>query len=280
MTPTTVAARAGLQRGWIEYRQIVTNAGELLGWLWPTGVALVVMYVLRGTVVPGTGFSLGAHAVPGILGMHVVFTAMMGLAVTLTMERDDGTLLRMKAVPNGMLGYLTGKVVSQATMTIATVAAVLAPAALLFDGLGLGGTALPTLAWVLALGLAATLPLGAVVGSLFRNPGSLGLVTLLIMGLVGISGVFYPITALPGWLQPIGQAFPVYWLGLGLRSGLLPDALAVAEVGGSWRHVETAVALGAWAVAGFVVAPVVLRRMARRVTGAGVRAGRQAGDTR
>jgi ABC-2 type transport system permease protein len=82
--------------------------------------------------------------------------------------------------------------------------------------------------------------------------------------------VFYPLTALPEWLQWIGQAFPLYWLGLGMGSALLPDAMAAAEVGGSWRHLETIVALGVWAIIGFVVAPIVLRRMARRQSGSSV----------
>lgn len=78
----------------------------------------------------------------------------------------------------------------------------------------------------------------------------------------GFSDVFYPITALPAWLEVVGQVFPVYWLGLGLRSALLPDALAAAEVGESWRHFETVGVLGLWAVVGFVLAPIVLRRLA------------------
>ncbi len=85
-----------------------TNAGELLGWLWLPIVALGVMFVLRGTPVPGTTFSLGAQAVPGVLGFNVVFTGLLGLAMALTMDREDGTLLRAKATPNGMVGYLVG----------------------------------------------------------------------------------------------------------------------------------------------------------------------------
>jgi ABC-2 type transport system permease protein len=69
--------------------------------------------------------------------------------------------------------------------------------------------------------------------------------------------------------------FPVHWLGLGMRSALLPDALAAAELGASWRHVETAAVLGAWAVLGLLLAPVVLRRMARRESGSTVAARRQ-----
>jgi ABC-2 type transport system permease protein len=73
----------------------------------------------------------------------------------------------------------------------------------------------------------------------------------------------------------VAQAFPIYWLGLGIRSGLLPDAAAAVEISGSWRHLETAGALGAWALVGLVVAPAVLRRMARRESGASVEARRQ-----
>ena len=68
----------------------------------------------------------------------------------------------------------------------------------------------------------------------------------------------------------MGQAFPVYWLGLGMRSALLPDAAAAVEIGGSWRPLATAAVLGAWAVAGLVLAPVVLRRMAGRESGSRV----------
>ena len=76
-----------------------------------------------------------------------------------------------------------------------------------------------------------------------------------------------PDHGLPGWLQGVAQAFPIYWLGLGMRSALLPDALAAVELGGSWRHLETLGVLGVWAVLGLVLAPVVLRRMARRESG-------------
>jgi ABC-2 type transport system permease protein len=270
------AVRAGVRRGRIEFGQTMTNAGELTGWLWLPVVALVVMYAFGDGAVPGVDFPLGAQAVPGILAMNAVFTGLMALALALTMDREDGTLLRAKATPNGVLAYVVGKVLGKAALTVTVLALVAVPAMLLFDGLQPGrARTWITLVWVLALGLLAVLPIGVILGAVFGNTQSLGLVTLLIMGLVVVSGVFYPITALPGWLQGVGQAFPLYWLGLGLRSALLPDAVSAAEIGGSWRHPETVAVLGAWAVVGFVVAPIVLRRMARRESGASVAARRE-----
>lgn len=265
MNPATTSARAGLQRGWIEFRQVATTPSEAFGWLWIPIVALVVMFLLRDNTVPGTSFSLGAQAIPGILAMNLVFTALMGMAVALASDRESGMLLRAKATPNGMLGYLIGKVASQSGLTASMLAVVLVPAAFLFDGLRLGSAgAWLTLLWVLPLGLAATLPIGALIGASFRSTQSLGMVSLPLMGLIAISGVFYPITALATWLQWVAQVFPLYWLGLGLRSAMLPDELAVAELGESWRTLETVGVLGAWTLLGFLVAPMMLRRLARR----------------
>jgi ABC-2 type transport system permease protein len=91
-----------------------------------------------------------------------------------------------------------------------------------------------------------------------------------MVGLTIISGIFYPISAMPEWLQGVAQVFPLYWLGLGMRSAMLPDGLAAAELGESWRHLETIGVLGAWAALGLLVAPMVMRRMARRESGSSV----------
>jgi ABC-2 type transport system permease protein len=97
-----------------------------------------------------------------------------------------------------------------------------------------------------------------------------------VMVLAGISGIFYPIQQLWGWVEVVAQLFPMYWLGLGMRSAFLPDSAAALELGGSWRTLETVLVLGAWAVAGAVVTPRVLRRMSRRSTGSQVQAAREA----
>lgn len=96
---------------------------------------------------------------------------------------------------------------------------------------------------------------------------------LIILG--AISGIFYPITALAGWIQVIAQIFPVYWLALGFRSIFSPEAAAALEIGGTWRTTETIVILAAWAVIGFIVAPRIIKKMTRKVSGGEVEAARQ-----
>ncbi|MFG2004611.1 ABC transporter permease [Spirillospora sp. NPDC048911] len=281
VTVLGTAFGAGLQRGRIEFRQTMTSPQDVWSMMFFPVVALIVMYVLRDNTVPGTGFSLGTQSVPGVLGMNVVFAGMIGLALSLTMDREDGTLLRAKATPNGMTGYLTGKILSRTGAAVAGMLVPLVPAAFLFDGLRLdGASSWLTLAWVLVLGFVAVLPIGAILGSLFDTAQGAGFVALPVMALMGVSGVFYPVASFPDWLQWAAQVFPLYWMSLGLRSAMLPDAMAAAEIGDSWRHLETAAVLGLWATAGLVLAPIVLRRMARRESGSAVATRRQKAQQR
>jgi ABC-2 type transport system permease protein len=151
---------------------------------------------------------------------------------------------------------------------LANVAIMLVYALLLFHDLALPGVGgWLTFVLVTVLGLLATLPIGAVLGSLFPNARVSAVIAIPILVLTGISGILVPITVLPEWVQWIAQVFPMYWLGLGMRSALLPDSAMIAEIGHSWRDWETFAVLGAWAILGLVLAPVVLRRMTRRGTG-------------
>jgi ABC-2 type transport system permease protein len=269
--PTVAAVRAGLARGRTEVRQTLTNAADLWNYLFPTVIFVVVMAFMKDAKVPGTSFSLGSRTLPSVVGMGVAF-ALVTLAMLLAVDREDGTLLRAKAIPNGMLGYLIGKIVLMSGMILIGQVTVLVPSLIMLDGITINWF---TFAWVLVLGLVATIPIGAVVGSLFENPRNAGIVMLPMMGLAAISGIFYPISSMPEWLQGVAQVFPVYWLGLGMRSAMLPDSLSVAEIGESWRHLETIGVLGAWAVIGLLVAPIVMRRMARRESGSNVAARRE-----
>jgi ABC-2 type transport system permease protein len=271
MNAKTAALRSGLSRGWIEFKQTWTNREDLVGQIVFAALFLGVVFFMRDATVPGTGFSLGAATVPGVLGAGIVFTGLTGAASYLVIDREDGTLLRAKATPNGMLGYLIGKTTTLSLGQFASLLVVLIPCLFLYPSLAPDGlwSYLHLLA-VLVLGLFATLPIGAALGSLISSPRSTGLIVLPVMGLGAISGIFYPVIALPVWVQDIAQVFPMYWLGLGMRSALLPDSAIVAEIGRSWRPVPTLAVLVAWAVIGLALAPVLLRRMAQRESGSSV----------
>jgi ABC-2 type transport system permease protein len=277
MNPKLHAIRTGLRRGWTEFLLSIKSPQDQGFYLFTAVLVLGYLFINRSSRVEGTDLYVPAVALPSILGAMVAFGLVIGPAYMIAMEREDGTLLRARAAPNGLIGYVTGQVLNHSLGLIPSFALVLVPSAFLFeDVMHRGAEGWITVAWVVVLGLLATMPIGIVIGSLapgVQKVGTWGMLPILI--LLGISGIFFRIQELWGWVQVVAQVFPMYWLGLGMRSAFLPDAAAALEVGGSWRTLETVAVLGAWATLGLLVAPKVLRRMARRQSGSQVEAARQ-----
>ncbi|MFI6730792.1 ABC transporter permease [Streptomyces sp. R-74717] len=270
MTSPTHTLWLGTQRGLLELAHLARTKREL----WSQLVGnLVVLLVLASTI--GDGQVSGAPVpsshlyVAGFISMGVFQTCLISLPQILATEREDGTLLRMRAVPGGVSAYLVSKAVVVTSIAMAN-AVVLLVGGVLGAGApwpkGFGGWI--TLAWVLVLGLISVAPLGAAVGAVLPNAReAIALVTLPMLGLLVVSGIFFPVTALPTALQWTGELFPLKWIAQGVRSALLPDALLPTETGHSWQHLQILVVLSAWTVAGALLAPRLLRRMARRESG-------------
>lgn len=265
-----VAVKAGFAAMWIELRQLYTNSTSLIGQFLTPTLFLVAIFFLRDRFYQDTELSLGELAVPGLLGCVIAFNGMYGIAEVLALDREDGTLLRAKAIPNGIVGYFIGKIGTCAGAVLVQLVVILGVGAVIVGGLSMSAGGAATLAWVIVLGLFATLPVGAMLGGLIVGARDIFLLTLPLMGLIAVSGIWYPITALPGWLQGVAQLFPMYWLGLGMRSALLPAEAVAIEIDESWRHFETAAVLGVWSIVGLLLAPIVLRRAARHESGSSV----------
>jgi ABC-2 type transport system permease protein len=277
MSPKMHAIRIGLGRGWTEFKQSLRSPQDQVFYLMTAGATLAYLWFRRNTEIEGTGLMLPSVSMPSILGALIAFGVVVGPAYSLAMEREDGTLLRSKAVPHGMLGYVTGQLTYQSANLVPSLASILIPGFFLFDNLmHKGASGWLTMLWVTVLGLLATMPLGIIIGSLVPGTQKVGTWGMLpIMILAGISGVFTSMDSLWGWVQNVAQVFPMYWLALGMRSAFLPDAAAAAELTGSWRTLETVIVLSLWALFGLVVAPIVLRRMAQRQSGSAVEKARE-----
>jgi ABC-2 type transport system permease protein len=278
VNPTLHAVGLGVHRGWTEFLNSLRSPQDQGFYLFTGLATLAWLWFNRDDRVEGTTLLYPSVALPSLLGALVAFGVVIGPAFALAMEREDGTLLRHKALPHGMRGYVTGQLVFHSLSALPQFLVILVPSFLLFDGvMHRGAAGWLTVAWVLVLGLVAVLPLGMVLGSVVpstQKVGTWGMLPVLVV--TGISGIFVPVQALWGWVQAVAQVFPTYWIGLGMRSAFLPDSAAALELGSSWRTGQVGLVLAAWAVAGLLVTPVVLRRMARRQSGSQVAAARDA----
>lgn len=282
MTEPTPAApvwrtvlRGGVRQARLELR---SQFRTFYGWSWffLPAIGLAVMFLLRDSDVRDSAITVAQFGVPGLLAMYLVTGGMMGVAGQIITDSEDGTLLRAKAVPHGMASHLIGMVVMFTLITLIPATAMLVGAVVLIPGVvTLDAQGVFTLLWVGVLGMAAALPLGALLGAWLKGPMALMWASLLIYGSLAISGVFFPLSALPAWLQVVGQILPTYWVGLGMRSALLPNAAAALELGGSWRSLLTLAVLLFWTAVGAVLIPAALRRVSRRQTTSLVSAARE-----
>ena len=278
-TLRTPVPRAVLGAAWRQARTTLVRKYTTAGGISTLSMALVVLLVLwalRDRDLGGGVVTTSGYILTGFLAFGVVAAAVMGVAGELQTEREDGTLLRAKAVPHGMTGHLLAKLVVTPVDALVPVVPAVVGAALLLPGLlpdDVGSWLLLTLVFLLAV--AAMMPWGAILGSAFRSMMGLAWAMIAMYAMAAVSGVFYPITVFPTWLQWIAQVTPLYWIGLAVRAVVLPDAAAAVEIGGEWRTGLTLVVLLAWAVVGLLVAPVLLRRMARRQSGSTVAEARQ-----
>ncbi|MFC8190210.1 ABC transporter permease [Cellulomonas sp. NPDC057328] len=277
--PRAWAVRLGLRRGVTEFGHMLRTAEEV-GWNVVIGVAvLVYLWTQRDTPVPGAdGLTLPELALPGILAATIMFGMTMGPAFALATEVEDGTVLRLRAVPRGTTTYSVGMLTAQVLGTLPMLAVLLVPwPFLLGDPMHQGAGGWAALVGWLLLGTLAMLPVGVVAGALCGRPARVvPFVVAPIVVLAFVSGVFGPPTGLPGWAQGAVQAFPLYWLAHGLRSTTLPAGAEALELGGAWHPGLAVAVLAAWAVVGALVAPLLLRRVTSRQTAGAMAARLQA----
>lgn len=222
------------------------------------------------------GVDAAAYLFAGFLGLTIVSGAMLTIASEIQLERESGTLLRAKTIPHGMTGHLLAKLMSvPVELAIGVVPMLIGLALLAPEALPSGAGRWVVLVATMLLGTASMLPWGAVLGSIFRSMIGMSVAMLMIYGVTAVSGFFFPVTMLPGWAQGLVQLTPIYWVGLGIRGAMLPDAAAAVEIGEVWRSGLTVLVLVGWAVLGLVLASVFLRRMARRQSGSAVAAARE-----
>lgn len=232
--------------------------------------AFPVLLLVMFAVIFGDDFDAGAQAagvdaarffLPGMVAAGVVLTSFQTMALGVAVERDDGTLKRLRCTPMPPLAYFLGKVGLVALTSLAQLALLLGVAALAFDvPLPTDAASWTTFAWIFLLGAAGGTVLGIAYSSLAptaRSASALVIPPTIVLQF--ISGVYFAFTDLPTWLQQVAAAFPLKWIAQGMRGVFLPDAWQAQEMAGSWETGRTALVLTAWLVAGLVLCVTTFR---------------------
>ncbi|MEV1200634.1 ABC transporter permease [Microbispora rosea] len=257
----SIVWRAAVARSSVELKSFFRNRQSLVFTLLLPIVLLVVLGSIFSGTVPGTHTDFKQMFIAGIIACGVMSVSFNGLAISVAIERDTGMIRRLASSPMPKSAYFIGKVVRVAVTGTLETLLLLAVAVPAF-GLPLPSTAArwETLVWVLLLGAVACTLLAVAFSSIIPNARSASaIVTLPFLVLQFISGVFFPYSQLPAWMQTVAALFPLKWMTQGLRSVFLPDDFARVEPAGVWELDRVALVLAAWCLAGLVLSFLTFR---------------------
>ena len=245
----------GLHRGALEIKQFMRQRESVVfTLLFPVILLFIFGSVFKGDVAPGVTFS--QYFVAGMIASGLVNTGFQQLAIMIPIERDFGTLKRLRGTPISPASYFIGKGIVVFLAMIVQIGALIGFGALLF------GLDLPSspekwfrFFWLMLLGSVCSTILGIAFSAIPKNgKGASAIVSPIVIILQFFSGVFFVFTTLPQWMQQFAALFPLKWLTQGMRSVFLPESFAAQEAGASWEIEKIALVLLAWTVLGTALA--------------------------
>ncbi len=199
---------------------------EMVWFVYSLTSSLAVAYIGLGTEKlsgPGVnGSYLTLYLLVGTLVWSYLSQIFYVISEMVAWERWEGTIEYTFMAPSSRLTHLVGTSLFAVVYGVARTLLILATAALFFD-LDLERADLGAAALWLAVGsisftgfgiLAAVMPL------LFPERG-VQMTNVVAALLLLISGVYYPVEVLPGWLRFLAQASPATYVIRGMRGAIL-----------------------------------------------------------
>ena len=254
--------RLGLARGTVELKSFVRSKEAMIfSFGFPALLLILLGSIFKGDDHP-SGVTSSQIFSAGMIAYGIVSTSFITMGVGISVDREDGTLKRLRGTPLTAPSYFIGQIILVGVSVLAEVVIMLAIAMIMFD------MPLPddagrwfTFGWLLVLSVIACALLGIAASSLAKSSRSAGpVLSVPSVALQFLSGIFVqPITALPAWMLGIASLFPVKWMGQGFRSVFLPDSMAFREAAGTWEHGKTALVLAAWCGIGLVLSLMTFR---------------------
>ncbi len=233
-----VAAQAGL-----ELRTLARN-GEQVLLIGIIPVLLLVVLSSETLINIGRGSRIGFVA-PGILALAVLSTSFTSLAIGTAFERRYGVLKRIGATPLARSGLVAAKAASVLIVQAGQVVLIVIVSLLLGWHPVLTPVSVLSSLLVLVIGSAAFSGLAMLMAGTLRAEATLAAANLAYLILLGIGGVFFPLSKFPAAARPVLVLLP---------SGALSDGLRGALRYGAGLPLRDLAVLAAWAIVAIALA--------------------------
>jgi len=162
------------------------------------------------------------NVIPGLMGTVMTMTLTMMTALSITREREHGTMENLLATPARPLEIMTGKIIPYVFIGLIQATLILLASHYVF-GVPFNGS-IPLVYTVALLFIAVNLTIGITISSLAQNMlQALQLTIFYFLPSILLSGFMFPFSGMPTWAQHIGQLLPLTYFNRLIRGIILKD---------------------------------------------------------
>jgi len=217
------------QREIIRY---VRDKSRIFSTMFQPFMFLVVFGVgLRQTLAMGDfGMDYVKFMFPGIVAMSVMSVAFFS-TVSTVWDREFGFLKEILVAPVSRMSIVTGKILG--ATTIASLQGVLLLILSPLVNITVRPATVPTMVLLMVLLAFAISGIGLLIASLMKSTEGFGVIMqVLVFPMFFLSGAFFPLTNVPGWMGVLAQVNPLTYGVDALRQMLLsPEVGAEVQAG-------------------------------------------------
>ncbi|MFW7407536.1 MAG: ABC transporter permease [Rothia mucilaginosa] len=210
-----------IEQGRYETMAMLRNGEQLmLNIIFPVMALIALRFTgLIDEYANSVGVSRMDAAVPGVLALCVISTALSGQGIATGFDRRYGVLRFLATTPLGRNGLIMGKCI--AVLVVVAIQFTLVAAL----GYGLGwrpdATAVSRSIITMLMGAGAFTALGLLIAGTVRAEATLAIVNIAWVILAGAGGVVFPLKSFPDWYAGIVAWSPSAALGDALRGNFI-----------------------------------------------------------
>jgi len=218
-------------------------------------VLLPVMFLLIFATIFGSdtieelgGIQTTTYYVPAIITLAVVSATMQSLAISLTVDRENGILKRTRGTPLPVWVFIAGRVGNAMVISVLSLVVVASIGRVVY-GVGIPWEHLPAVLAALLVGAAAFCCLGfALTAAIPSEDAAAPISNVAVLPLYFLSGVFIPETEIPDGVLHFADAFPIRHFFEAFFTAWSPTTTGA---GFEWGHLAV---VAAWGVLGLLIA--------------------------
>ncbi len=206
----------------LEHKRYWLNERSAKGYL-VEKILLPQMADATKLAVTGDSIRYVDWALPGILGMNMMFSCLFGVGYVLVRYRKSSVLKRLQATPLSAFEFVSAQVVSRLLIVLVIASAIYLACDAVFDFMMLGSYW--HLLLVTLLGASAMISLGLLIASRSRSEELTGgLLNMASWPMMILSGVWFSLDGAPKALQYVADILPLTHLVAAARAVMIDGA--------------------------------------------------------